>query len=77
MQAALDDVSAKFIGRADLYYADRRLVIEDDGGSHEQPQLKSGEPDRFGASYADCPTYPAHSGHNRCEIPDYPKERRS
>jgi len=34
VQAELPDASGSFIGRADLYYADRRLVIEFDGDNH-------------------------------------------
>ncbi|HKV86506.1 MAG TPA: DUF559 domain-containing protein [Candidatus Dormibacteraeota bacterium] len=34
VQAELHDASGKFVGRADLYYPDRRLVIEYDGSAH-------------------------------------------
>ncbi|HEX6548949.1 MAG TPA: DUF559 domain-containing protein [Candidatus Dormibacteraeota bacterium] len=33
-QVALTDANGLFLGRADLYYADARLVIEYDGGNH-------------------------------------------
>ena len=35
VQAELCDASGNFIGRADLYYPDRRLVIEYDGRNHK------------------------------------------
>lgn len=34
VQAELHDVNGQFVGRADLYYPDRRLVIEYDGDNH-------------------------------------------
>ena len=34
VQAELHDASGRFLGRADLYYPDRRLVIEYDGDNH-------------------------------------------
>jgi very-short-patch-repair endonuclease len=34
VQADLYDTTGKFVARADLYYADRRLVIEYDGANH-------------------------------------------
>jgi very-short-patch-repair endonuclease len=34
VQAELRDASGNFVGRADLYYADRKLVIEYDGANH-------------------------------------------
>jgi len=34
VQAELRDAAGCFIGRADLYYPDRRLVIEYDGENH-------------------------------------------
>lgn len=34
VQAELHDASGRFVGRADLYYPDRRLVIEFDGMNH-------------------------------------------
>lgn len=34
VQTSLHDASGGFIGRVDLYYADRRLVIEYDGDNH-------------------------------------------
>ena len=34
-QAELRDATGNFIGRADLYYPDRRLVIEYDGQNHK------------------------------------------
>lgn len=34
VQANLHDSAARFIGRADLYYPEARLVIEYDGGTH-------------------------------------------
>jgi len=33
-QVSLHDDSGRFLGRADLYYPDHRLVIEYDGGTH-------------------------------------------
>ena len=42
-QAELNDASGRFLGRADLYYPDRRLVIEYDGEGHRDrlvPDLK-------------------------------------
>lgn len=35
VQAELQDAGGNFIGRADLYYPDRRLVIEYDGENHK------------------------------------------
>ena len=35
VQAELRDASGQFIGRADLYYPDRKLVIEYDGENHK------------------------------------------
>jgi very-short-patch-repair endonuclease len=34
VQADLHDAAGEFLGRADLYYPDRRLVIEYDGENH-------------------------------------------
>jgi len=34
VQAELHDANGQFVGRADLYYPDRRLVIEYDGDNH-------------------------------------------
>jgi very-short-patch-repair endonuclease len=34
VQAKLRDAAGNFVGRADLYYPDRRLVIEYDGENH-------------------------------------------
>ena len=36
VQAELRDASGNFIGRADLYYPDRKLVIEYDGAHHKE-----------------------------------------
>jgi len=35
VQAKLRDAAGNFVGRADLYYPDRRLVIEYDGENHK------------------------------------------
>jgi len=35
VQADIRDAAGNFIGRADLYYPDRRLVIEYDGENHK------------------------------------------
>ena len=34
VQTDLHDAGGRFVGRADLYYSDARLVIEFDGGNH-------------------------------------------
>ena len=34
VQATLNDNEGRFVGRADLYYASARLVVEYDGGNH-------------------------------------------
>ena len=34
VQVALHDDNGRFLGRADLYYPDHRLVLEYDGGTH-------------------------------------------
>ena len=36
VQANLRDAAARFVGRVDLYYADARLAIEYDGGTHRE-----------------------------------------
>ena len=36
VQANLRDAAARFVGRADLYYPDARLVLEYDGDNHRQ-----------------------------------------
>ena len=36
VQANLRDASARFVGRADLYYPAARLVLEFDGGNHRE-----------------------------------------
>jgi very-short-patch-repair endonuclease len=36
VQADLHDRSGRFLGRADLYYPDRRLVVEYDGENHRE-----------------------------------------
>ena len=36
VQAELRDSSGRFLARADLYYPDRRLVIEYDGENHKE-----------------------------------------
>ena len=36
VQADLHDSSGRFVGRADLFYRDARLVIEFDGGNHRE-----------------------------------------
>jgi len=36
VQTDLRDSSARFVGRADLYYPDARLVLEYDGGNHRE-----------------------------------------
>jgi len=36
VQANLSDAKGRFVGRADLYYSDRRLIIEFDGGNHRE-----------------------------------------
>jgi very-short-patch-repair endonuclease len=39
VQAELRDATGNFVGRADLYYPDRRLVIEYDGQNHKDRLL--------------------------------------
>ena len=36
VQANLSDAEGRFVGRADLYYSDPRLIIEFDGGNHRE-----------------------------------------
>ena len=36
VQVSLQDAAARFVGRADLYYADMRLVLEYYGGNHRE-----------------------------------------
>ena len=39
VQPHLHDQNGAFVGRADLYYADARLVIEYDGGNHRDRMI--------------------------------------
>src|SRR5438105_14593697 len=39
VQADIRDAAGNFIGRADLYYPDRRLVIEYDGENHKDRMI--------------------------------------
>jgi hypothetical protein len=40
VQAVLSDGSARFVGRADLYYPTARLVLEFDGGNHRERMVE-------------------------------------
>jgi hypothetical protein len=40
VQANLSDGEARFVGRADLYYPEMRLVLEYDGGNHRERMVE-------------------------------------
>jgi very-short-patch-repair endonuclease len=36
VQTSLSDAATSFVGRADLYYPSKRLILEYDGGNHRE-----------------------------------------